>query len=81
MIRKEIKLQKGSQYHNLYPSVRLIGDTGKTNIIVEWVSDNGLIYLGAQISTNMKSFTKALELKNYRWVTGYRRDRRNRGTI
>ena len=65
VLRKDIKLEKGPQYHNPEPLVRLIGDTNETNVIVDGVSCKGLVDSGAQISTITKSFAKVLGLKNY----------------
>ena len=70
-------LEKGTQYHNPDLLVRL---TTETNIIEDGVSCKGFVHSGAQISTITKCFAKAFRLKNYRWVTGYREDRRNRST-
>ena len=65
MIRKDIKLEKGPEYHNPDPLVRLIGDTNESNIKVDGVSCKGLVDSVAQISTTTKSFAKAFRLKNY----------------
>ena len=63
MVNKDIKLEKGPQYHNPDPLVRLIGDTNEINIIVGGVSCKGLVGSDAQMPTITKSFTKALGLK------------------
>ena len=79
-INKDIKLERTPQHCNTDPLVRLIGDTNETKIIVDGVSCKGLVDSGAQmLITN--SFAKALGLKHYRWVTGFRWDRRDSGTI
>ena len=43
---KDIKLEKGPQYHNPDPLVRLTGDTNKTNAIIDGVSCKGLVDKG-----------------------------------
>ena len=51
VINKDIKLEKGPQYHNSDPLVRLVGNTNETNIIIDWVSYKGSVDSGAQIFT------------------------------
>ena len=47
VIRKDIKLEKDSQYHKPDPLIRKIGDTNEKNIIVDGISCKGLVDSGA----------------------------------
>ena len=60
VIRKDIKLEKGPQYHNPDPPVRLIEDTNDPNIIIDGVNCKILVDSGAQISTITKSFANTV---------------------
>ena len=52
-------LREGDLYHNLDQLFRLIGEGNKSDVILEEDVVKALIYCGAQISSNSKSFAQS----------------------